>query len=481
MIYMRLVDHGQIFNRLRHQPVFANDLDVSTQQGREQLQKLLIKRYEGDALNILPTCHCGCLTGGRNLLAICGTCGTACLPPLEQPMESLIWIRPPEGIKSFINPSAWTFLSRAMTTSGFNLLEYLVNPGYKPAGKTPLKLPQFMQHGYERGINSFYDNFDAIMETIFKLKLVKDVGPTRSDYQDWIRMYRDRIFSKYLPLPSNASFVIESSSNTDYLDKTIGLAIDAMWEIISVDNSSMPLTDYRKQVRVADAMGKLAEYYSEFEDKTLGKKKGIFRKHIFGGRVHFSARAVISSITDPHRYWEIHTPWSLSLQLLKIHITNKLFKRGLTPNEIEALFRDYAMMYHPLLDEVMEELIREAPDQRLPVVFQRNPTLHRGSAQALYITKVKKDPRIVTISFSVLVLSAANADFDGDELNMMLILDKKMHDRLKRLEPKFYAFDSGAPNQISGHLKIPSPVVSTIANWMHEGEGLDDDGIVYTI
>ena len=48
MIYMRLVDHGQIFNRLRHQPVFANDLDVSTQQGREQLQKLLIKRYEGE-------------------------------------------------------------------------------------------------------------------------------------------------------------------------------------------------------------------------------------------------------------------------------------------------------------------------------------------------------------------------------------------------------------------------------------------------
>ena len=58
----------------------------------------------------------------------------------------------------------------------------------------------------------------------------------------------------------------------------------------------------------------------------------------------------------------------------------------------------------------MNELIAEAPNQRIPVIFQRNPTLHRGSAQLLYITKVKKDPRDITISLSVLVLSAPNAD-----------------------------------------------------------------------
>lgn len=480
MIHLALVDLKSVYQSLRHTPLFANDLDVSTQQGRDKLQRMLVKRYDGDALNILPTCQCGELTGGRNLLTMCSQCGTICLPPLEQPLQSLIWIRPPEGIKTFINPTAWTFLSRAMTSSGFNLLEFLINPGYKPAGKTPLNLPMYIQHGYDRGINSFYENFDDIMATLFKLRLIKDVGPTRSDYKDWIALYRDRIFTEYLPLPSNASFVIESNSNTDYLDKTIGLAIDAMWEIISIDTNKIPLTNYRKQVRVAEAMRKLALYYSEFEDKTLGKKKGIFRKHIFGGRVHFSARAVISSITDPHRYWEIHTPWGLSLQLLKLHIVNKLFKRGYSPNQIEKLFRDYASTYHPLLGEIIDELIDEAPDKRIPVILQRNPTLHRGSAQLLFITKVKKDPRIVTISMSVLVLSAPNADYDGDELNLMLCLDWKMFERLSRLQPKFYAFDSGAPNRISGHLKIPAPVLATIENWINE-ESNDDPSIVYTI
>ena len=52
MIYLRLVDLKTVYNNLRQPPVFANDLDVSTQQGRDKLQTLLIKRYEGDALNI---------------------------------------------------------------------------------------------------------------------------------------------------------------------------------------------------------------------------------------------------------------------------------------------------------------------------------------------------------------------------------------------------------------------------------------------
>ena len=60
----------------------------------------------------------------------------------------------------------------------------------------------------------------------------------------------------------------------------------------------------------------------------------------------------------------------------------------------------------------------------------------------------------------------------------MLILDRKMYERLSRLEPKFYAFDTGAPNRISGNLKLPAPVISTIANWMHED---DDDNTEYTI
>jgi hypothetical protein len=58
---------------------------------------------------------------------------------------------------------------------------------------------------------------------------------------------------------------------------------------------------------------------------------------------------------------------------------------------------------------------------------------------------------------------------DGDEMNLMLILDQDMHDKLSRLAPHLYALDLGEPRRISSNLQLPGPVVSTIANWLYEG------------
>lgn len=44
------------------------------------------------------------------------------------------------------------------------------------------------------------------------------------------------------------------------------------------------------------------------------------------------------------------------------------------------------------------------------------PSLHQGSAQRVFIRKFKTDPMDYTISMSILITAAANADFDGDKL-----------------------------------------------------------------
>lgn len=61
--------------------------------------------------------------------------------------------------------------------------------------------------------------------------------------------------------------------------------------------------------------------------------------------------------------------------------------------------------------------------------------------------------------------------FDGDELNMLLILDKAMHDNLSRLAPHTGALDLERPYAVSGNLKIPAPVISTIGNWLDGADG----------
>ena len=187
-------------------------------------------------------------------------------------------------------------------------------------------------------------------------------------------------------------------------------AIDAVRTISSIKSSATPLSMRSVETRVVNAISKLAMFYRNFSQKTLGRKPGLFRKHVFGGRAHFTARAVISSLSDAHHYEELHTPWGMSVALLKLHLTNKMLKMGMTPLEVERHLSEHTLKYSPLLDQLFQELIAESPYRGLPVIFQRNPSLHRGSAQRLYITKVKTDPMITTISFSVLTLKSCNAD-----------------------------------------------------------------------
>jgi hypothetical protein len=89
----------------------------------------------------------------------------------------------------------------------------------------------------------------------------------------------------------------------------------------------------------------------------------------------------------------------------------------------------------------------------------------------LYITKVKHDPRIPTISLSVLVLKSYNADFDGDQVNCSLSLDHRTVMDQMALAPHMSTFDLDEPRHLSSSLSLTKPAVSTIAEWMHDEEG----------
>jgi len=471
LIHLELVNLDDVYHSLRNSPVLANHQDVTTEAGKEALNRLIFDRYEGDSLNILPSCNCGHLIGGQYEGIECPECETICQSTMDRPLESLIWLKAPTGITRLMNPTAWIMLSDALTVSNFNMLEWFCDPSYKPTGKFHPKFQKLDSYKFERGLNYFYENFDKIMDAIFSLRIHKLSGPDGDDIVHWVRMNRNSIFCEYLPMPSKVGFVVETGGAGTFIDKTITLAVDALRTIIGIENPVVPLTGFRRQARATRAIKTLAEYYLKFFKDTLGGKPGIFRKHVFGGRIHYSGRAVISSISEPHDYEELHLPWSLSVQLFKTHLTNKLLRGSedrepMSPNQIERLLRESTLQYNEIIDNLFKELIREAPHKGIPCLFQRNPSLARGSAQQLFITKVKTDVRVTTISFSTLCLKAPNADYDGDEMNLMLILDKVMYVRLSRMAPHLGAFDLGEPRKLSGNLAIPAPVVATIANYL---------------
>lgn len=62
------------------------------------------------------------------------------------------------------------------------------------------------------------------------------------------------------------------------------------------------------------------------------------------------------------------------------------------------------------------------------------------------------------------------ADFDGDALNGILVLDRKMYEHLSRLAPHLGVLDIKKPRTLSKNIILPAPVITTISAWVHEDE-----------
>jgi hypothetical protein len=264
--------------------------------------------------------------------------------------------------------------------------------------------------GALRGYNNFVTNFDYYIKMLYDLKSYKIRNDELDDLQILIKTQRDCIFSNYLPLPNKSLLVIEDTKTAVYVDPIIIGALNAIRTISGIDKSVEEYTLRQKENRTIKTISKLAEFYYEMYKEILSSKNGLFRRHVFGTRNHFSCRAVISSNTKAHEYDELHIAWGHACTMLKIHIVNKLFKLEFTPNECTAFIQKHTNLYHPLLDKIFNELIDESPEKGLVCTFTRNPSMARASVQRMRITKVKTDVTDPTITLSIISVVGYNAN-----------------------------------------------------------------------
>lgn len=461
-IYISALNFNEKFHQLRTPPIIINDVMDYSIEEKQKLNDIIFTTYSNDLMSNIPTCECGSVTGQYNLGIVCENCNTL-VSENQGDLESFVWMRVPNGLKALINPTVWIMICEHFTKDNFNIIAWLADRNYKSDYKTPDIITIIEGYGFKRGLNYFVENFDTIMAALFQLK--------PSEYlESFLRIYRDCIFSQYIPLPNKMLLVVEENNAGIFVDKIVTDGIDAIRTLVGIDS---PLTNYSVQVkenRTIKCIDKLAEFYLNYYKTTFAQKEGIFRKHIFGSRSHFSFRTVISSITEPHHYEDIYIPWAVGVNVLKIHLTNKLLKQGMTPNEINGFLFEHTTKYHPRLDQLFQELIAESPNgEGIPCVFVRNPSLQRGSAQRFKITRVKTDVAIHTTSLSILAVRALNADFDGDACSVMLGVDNYINNGLKNLAPHKNTFDFDSYRSVSSNLLMPKPVISVIASW------LDDD------
>jgi len=463
-------------------PLIINDQPAFSEADKEKLNRLIYTTFSRDLLQNIPSCECGDITGEYNIDAngvgvYCPKCETRVKPLFDHDLQPMTWIRAPHGVAGLMNPIVWTMLSEQFTHAGFNLIQWLCDTTYHPSNEPPAVMQAIRDltingRPVERSYNYFVQNFDAIIEQLYEIRLFKAKRGKKPVLKQVLERHRDCIFSRYLPIPHRSLLVVEKNDLGTYVDPITTGAVDAIRTLAGVDTEYRIYSTRTKENRTAKTIAQLAAFYETIYDKHLAKKEGIFRKHVFATRGHFTFRAVISSITDAHNYDEIYIPWGVATSVFRIHLMNKLIKLGYTPNEAILFINEHAQKYSPILDGLFKELIAEAPNGRgVSALLNRPPSLARGSIQHVYITKVKSDPSIPTVSLSILIVRSLNADFDGDALQFSLSIDNKMEEEFKHLAPHMSTFGLGKPRTVSDSLAIPKPVVGSISNWLESNSG----------
>jgi hypothetical protein len=406
---------------------------------------------------------------------VCHLCNTVVKEPLEQNIEPMLWMRSPHGVEKLISPIVWCMLDLHFNKSraGFNILEYIANSSYSLSGiKEPNWLQEIINRFPERGYNYFVRNFWEILDYLFEMKPLKKKGSEQ--LKQLLINNKDCIFTSYIPLVNKTLLVVEDTTIGKYVDPMVVGAIDAIQTIACIDSATSKFNLRNKENRVIKTIVKLSQFYYNYAKDGLASKGGWFRKHVYGSRAHFAFRAVITSETDPHRYDKITIPWSTMVNMLRLHLVNKLLKIDFTTTRAIEFLNENTNKYNELLHELFNELVRESKDGiGLPCTVQRNPSLHRGSKQLGYIDAVHTDPRIPSCKISDLILKTLNADFDGDSLNFTMLLDNHVTELFKPLESHNSMFELGKPRSMSIAASIPKPIIATAANWLALKEPLN--------
>lgn len=417
-IYQEIIDFNVEFNQLNNPPIIVNNLYNADVTSKENIKSLLISRFNSDISSILPSCQCGAKQGEYTIGELCEDCNTRVQPVMSDLTEPRVWFKRPEGIAPLINPIIWNMLSDKFTTSGFNVVQWLADITYRPTVRTPNIMQKIIEMNLQRGYNNFVENFDTYMALLFDPIIIKSFSKkTLVNGEDilykLIKENRNKIFSEYLPLPDRSLLIIESNSLGNYADDAVIKAFDAILMITAIDNPYNNFSLRVKENRTINALAQFAKYYKDYYNNILSKKPGQFRRHIFASRTNFNFRVVVTSITDKHNYDEVHVPWCVGVTAFRPHLVNKLLKLNYNLNDAVGLLHGHVEKFHPLISDLLDQLIEESPEKGIPVLEHRNPTLLSGSMQWKKITKFKKDPSDHTASTSILTVKAPNTDFDG--------------------------------------------------------------------
>lgn len=420
-VTLRHNDYRERLASLNGQFLYLNDLDP--EQDKELISRLTRMTFTGTTFSLIPSCACG-ETTKQNTPNIkegdrCPYCYTEVTTHTNRRIESRLWIRPPDDVDAFLSPWFVSTLLDVYKNKGSNatVIHWLLDP-YENGFDQPDVINYLEYHGVKRGINYFVRNADRVMELLNNDDIFKKDNSRRNQLYATYLKNKEKLFPVDIPITDKSFNVHEKSHLGSYVDQeTVRPYMTAVNAILGMKRLRRAPSVARQEHVAAKVCFALANYYESYISNFHNVKSGEYRRGVYGGRLPWTSRQLITSIVEPHDYDEMHFPWKAAIPLYEHHITNYLLKRGYTPNQCKDKILTAINVFDQEIADILDHLIATSPYKTgfsgkpgLMVLHNRNPSLKIGSIQTMYITKIKHDLTDISKSVSILTLPVANGD-----------------------------------------------------------------------
>lgn len=386
----------------------ASENTVLTKDQMTQHKLLFFQDGSKDLTNI-SSCDCGHVTGNYMTGCTCPICHTVCKTNFAEELKFRAWLEIPDFLPPVLHPSVYLVLDNwlgSFSKSAGRVMHVLLNPD--------LPMPEEYQGTLGQGFWFFYRNFDNIINffaTQYKKLNTPECRKKTANVLKFLQLYQDRLFLRHIPALNASLHLSTQSGSITYSDNVVKYIIQAKIELLQLIYVHYNATSADNYVdrRMLAMYNAFLDYSTAILNEKLLKKPGFIRKHLLGARLYCSARAVIVPLFDVHDYDEIHIPWLMAVQVLKLEIINVLMNRKhKTEPEALAIHRRALAQFDQEVYKIMNSLVEECPYKGLPVLMGRNPSLRLGAIFLLFATKIKPEYEDTTVGISSLISSAPN-------------------------------------------------------------------------
>lgn len=262
------------------------------------------------------------------------------------------------------------------------------------------------------GMLGFRDNINEILD------FFRDKNPKKIEFYEDIMSDFDKLFTHSIPVYTTQLRPYAISDNTFNFEGNNAIYNLLTSHAARINKSNLYMREREKpnkQILWAMQNG-FNNIYADME-KQLSQKKGYIRS-LIGGRFNFCARNVIIPDSDLE-IDQIRIPYASAIELFQQKIINILSKTYM-PSEAYKIWNNAR---NSDWDETIANLITSIIESEYVGVFiNRNPSLHTESIRQMRVVGIN---RHFACSVPLQVLAGMNADFDGDTINILLIINEQ--------------------------------------------------------